>query len=310
MKHLHWLGARRIGAPWLTAHWLTAHWLSAGCFVGLLLALASPAGAKEEADRFLEELNRRGYGEVTLTYLDFLKQSNLLPEDVAENWDLYQSRGWRLAINEAFNDKEVEERTAKAKALLDKFLKDHPESPDVGEEVAEWGDMTFKSGLRLFAQTRITKDADKKDALMQKARAAFLEAKPRFEQAVELHRKNMSALQAAAGGAKGKNAAAKQAAIENAELLMTDAQLKLAKADFFLAMTYADDASEQGKATRKATLEKARLQFGDIYQRVSHRRDRPDGPHVRGQDERRAGGRRDRPGDVRRSPGPDACQRQ
>ncbi len=243
-----------------------SHWLGCLFAVSLVLTLAPQAPAKEEADKFLEELHHRGYGEVTIDYLDFLKQSKLLPEDVAENWDLYQLRGWRMSISEAFNDKEAEERTTKAKAFLDKFLKDHPDSPAVGEEVAEWGDMSFKAGLRLLGQARMAKDAEKKEALSLKARAVLQEAVPRFEQSIELHKKNMEALQAAGG--KGKNvAAARQAAIEDAELLMTDAQLKLAKTDFFLGQTYVDDATEQGKATRKTILEKSRKQFSEIYQR-------------------------------------------
>ncbi len=136
-------------------------WLSVA---SLLLGLAPAAPAKEEAGKFLDELHRRGYGEVTIDYLDYLKQFNLLPEDVAANWDLYQSRGWRMAISEAFNEKEVEDRTAKARTFLDKYLKDHSDAPEVGEEVVEWGDMSFKAGLRLLGQARMAKDTEKKEA--------------------------------------------------------------------------------------------------------------------------------------------------
>ncbi len=251
-----------------------SRWLVSLFGLSLVFALASAAPAKEEAEKFLDRLHDRGYGEVMLDYLDYLKQFNLLPEDVAANWDLYQSRGWRMSIGESFNEKEVEDRTTKAKTFLDKYLKDHPDSPEVGEEVVEWGDMSFKAGLRLLGQARITKDKEKKDALTLKARTAFEEARPRFEQSIEVHRKNLTALQAAAGNGgsstKGKPKAVpagKQAAIDDAELMLTDAQLKLAKAGFFLGQTYADDETAAGKAARKTALEKARKDFSDIYQR-------------------------------------------
>ena len=262
--------------PQVIRHMKHSRWLAWLFVVSLSLAFPAAGTAKEEADKFLDQLHRHGYGEVTLDYLDYLKQFNLLPEDVAENWDLYQARGWRMAITESFNEKEVEERTTKAKTFLDKFIKGHPESADVGEEVSEWGDMSFKAGLRLLGQSRIAKDTEKKDAFTLKARAAFEESLPRFEQSIELYRKNFTALQAACPGAElrrtqGQSAKnvpnAKQQAIDDAELQLTDAQLKLAKVEFFLGMTYADDTTEPGKAARKTILEKSRKEFSDIYQR-------------------------------------------
>ncbi len=237
-----------------------------------LLALLAPAAmAKEEVDEFLEQLQDHGYGEVTLDYLGYLKETQQLPPDVTANLDLYQSRGWRMAIGEAFNDKEAEERTVKAKEFLDKYIKDHPGSPEVGEEVAEWGDMSFKSGLRLLGQSRIAKDKEKKAALILKARATFEEALPRFDQSIELKRKKLAALQADAGGGKQKSRrgapSSKEQKIETAELILTEAQLKQAKVEFQLGLTYADDETEAGKAARKAALEKARKEFAAIYQR-------------------------------------------
>ena len=168
--------------------------LLAWLFVAFLSLAVSPlATAKEEADKFLEKLHVQGYGEVMLDYLDYLKQFNLLPEDVAENWDLYQSRGWRMAISESFNPTEVEERTTKAKTFLDKYIKNHPDSPAIGEEVIAWADISFKEGLRQLGQARIAKEKEKKDAAILKARAAFEESQPRFEQSIELHRKNLTA---------------------------------------------------------------------------------------------------------------------
>ena len=60
---------------------------------------------------------------------------------------------------------------------------------------------------------------------------------------------------------------AKQEAIDNAELRLADAQLKLAKLEFFLGLSYADDEAEASKTARKTALEKARKEFRDIYDR-------------------------------------------
>src|ERR1700729_3045882 len=101
------------------------HWLA----LPLVLLLAASAGAKEAAQQFLEKLQARGYGETALDYLAYLKEHELVPEDMTADWDLWQSKAWRLAIAEAFNPKEVAERREKAQTLLEKYLKEHPDAP-------------------------------------------------------------------------------------------------------------------------------------------------------------------------------------
>ncbi len=148
---------------------------------------------------------------------------------------------------------------------------DQPDAPDIGEEAARWGNTSLTAGLRLLGQARIAKDKEKNHAFTLKARTAFEEARPWFEQSIEVHRQNLTARQAAAGNqAKSQPRAVravKPQAIDDAKLLLAEVQLKLAKAELFLGQTYADDETEPGKAARKTALEKARQDFSDIYQR-------------------------------------------
>jgi cellulose synthase operon protein C len=246
-------------------------WLSLSVF----LAVASVATAKEAAHQFLEKLRVRGYGEVTLDYLDYLKQQNLVPADMTGDWDLYQARAWRLAIGEAFNAKEVAERREKAQGLLEKYLKEHPESALAAEEVSEWGTMGLKEGLKLADQAQASKDPDpaRKTALNAEARTTLEAAKIKLTQAVDMGVKQLATVRAAspelpkrqrrsAMTAKQKAAAE---AVEKAELFWLDAKFKLGKTDFYTAQTFADDATEEGKKRRAELLKQATKAFYDIY---------------------------------------------
>ena len=58
------------------------HWLTLAVVLPAAWALASAAAAKEAAHEFLDKLRDRGYGEVTLDYLAYLKEHQLVPDDV------------------------------------------------------------------------------------------------------------------------------------------------------------------------------------------------------------------------------------
>jgi hypothetical protein len=248
------------------------HWLTLAVVLPAAWALSSVAAGKEAAHEFLDKLRQRGYGEITLDYLDYLKEHQLVPDDIEANWDLYQSRAWRLAIGEAFNPKEVAERREKAQAQLDKYLKEHPDSLLAIEEVAEWGSMSLKDGIRLLDQSQASKDPDRKVKLNLEARTTLGGAKTWLQQAVDRGSKQIAALRAAGENKKARRATmtAKQRAaaeaLEEAEFYWLDAKFKLAKAEFFEAETSGDDTTEEGKKHRTELLRLAASAFYDIYQ--------------------------------------------
>ncbi|HEX4143027.1 MAG TPA: hypothetical protein VHY91_05715 [Pirellulales bacterium] len=248
------------------------HWLGLAFVLPAAWAVASVAGAKEAAHEFLDRLRDRGYGEVTLDYLAYLKEHQLVPDDVESDWDLYQARAWRLAIAEAFNPTEVTERREKAQSLLEKYLKEHPDSVLATEEVAEWGTMSLKEGLRLLDQAQASKDPERKAKLNGEARAVLAGAKTWLTRAVDMGAKQLAALRSAVEGRRSRRSAmtskqkAAAEAIEMAEFFWLDAKFKLAKADFFEAETFADEKKEEDKKHRTELLQAASASFYDIYQ--------------------------------------------
>src|SRR5262245_3551264 len=96
-----------------------------------VLSLAMSAGGEEPAREFLHAAQDRGYGEVAVDYLQRLHDSRRLPKSLTETYDLELSRSLRIAVAEAFNAGEADQRLAKAQSHLDKFLKEHPDHPEV-----------------------------------------------------------------------------------------------------------------------------------------------------------------------------------
>src|SRR5689334_13607390 len=126
-------------------HWtvVARRWrLSSLVSVALCFITAALRG-EEPALEFLRAAQDRGYGEVAVEYLEKLRAANQLPKQLAEIYDLELSRSYRIAVGEAFNAAEAEQRLAKAQAHLDAFLKAHPNHPEVARAIESWGQIAL-----------------------------------------------------------------------------------------------------------------------------------------------------------------------
>jgi len=238
----------------------------------LAAACSSRGQAEEPTFEFLRALEDRGYGEATIDYLEQLRAAKRLPKSLVELYDLELSRSYRLAVAEAFNATEADARQAKAQDHLDKFLKEHPEHPEVARAMESWGDLALDRGLARLRQASAVRDQPAKDKLLTAARADFVEATPRFADATTRYGEQFARLKKAAAGEgnrRAKSAAtmtkkqrdAEQAA-RNAEMAWLECRLKLAKLDFYTAEIYADAASPE----RKKSLEAAMAAFDAVFQ--------------------------------------------
>src|SRR5436309_548215 len=98
---------------------------------------AAARSAKPVAE-FLRAAQEAHYGEASVDYLERLQSRGKLPADMAEVFDLELSRSYRIAVGESFNAAEAEQRLVKAQSHLDKFLKEHPNHPEVGRAIESW----------------------------------------------------------------------------------------------------------------------------------------------------------------------------
>ncbi|MGD9720427.1 MAG: hypothetical protein AB7O59_06655 [Pirellulales bacterium] len=238
----------------------------------LLAGWAALARAAEPAVEFLHAAQDRGYGEVAIAYLEQLRASGRLPQDLAETYDLELSRSYRAAVAEAFNATEAATRMTKAQEHLDKFLQEHANHPQVARAMESWGDLTLDRGLERLRQAAATKDPAQREKLRAAAREDFAAARPRFVDATERYLQTYTRLKKAAGvaGDRRPRAAAnasrrqrdQQAALEEAEFAWLECRFKSAKLDFFTGQSYADLQAPQ----RKQSLEAAAQAFDDVFQ--------------------------------------------
>jgi hypothetical protein len=242
---------------------------------GLSLAAAWSSVARVHAEEpvfeFLHAAQDAGYGEVAVDYLDRLRATEKLPKELAATLDLELSRSFRIAVGEAFNAAEAEQRLAKAQKHLDKFLQEHSDHPAVGRAIESWGDIALDRALHQMRLARSTKDKGQREKLLTAARADLQEAGPRFVDATARYLDQLKKLNAALADASKKaksvpSAAKKQRQAEqaarDAEITWLEARFKCAKVDFYLGQTYTDLKSPE----RKAALVAAAKGFDAIFQ--------------------------------------------
>lgn len=237
----------------------------------LALAAPPPARAAEPVFEFLHAAQQQGYGEAALDYLELLRSEGRLPKALEETWDLELSRSYRAAVAEAFNAAEAEARLAKAQAHLDKFLKEHPDHPEVARAMESWGDIALDRALEHIRAAARLKDAAEKQKHRTAARAALEEARPRFVDATARYGERFAALRGGQDSQSGGRRPVSQmtrrqrdaeTALRDAEMTWLDCRFKAAKIDFYLGQTYEDPKSPE----RTKALEAAAKAFDDVFQ--------------------------------------------
>jgi tetratricopeptide (TPR) repeat protein len=254
------------------------------CSSVVALAVLTALGAADERYLdFVHRLQERGYGEISIQYLDRLNALPDPPDEVREVWELEMGKSLRIAADEAPNADQTQKRLADALAHIDKFLKENADHPAAAEALAALGDISMQRGQLLIKSARNATDKTKQGELFTNARAAFEESRPRFVQSVERYQSYLRELLPAAPETPKKDTtkkattkaitkrpprptskAARDAAAERQETEMNwlDARLKLALVDYYVAQTYSDPKD----AARIKSFEQAAVGFDGIFQ--------------------------------------------
>jgi hypothetical protein len=245
----------------------------------LVAALVVPVDAAERPHlEFVNGLRQRNLGELAIEYLTSIQKRPDLPADVKEVLDLELAKSHSSAALETRNVDDARKHLTEAKGLLDKFVKEHANHPQVASASTTYGDLAFRGGQSLLraALGLSDKDKEKKKTLMQDARVALEDSRPKYAKAVELYAASVTELvkqrkadQAVAAEKKQKvkkaRTRAQRLADEALELAMEDwydARFKLASVDYNVARTFADP---KDPARVKALLAAAKA-YDDIWQ--------------------------------------------
>ena len=224
------------------------------------LVLAPCAFGEEPFAEFLHALQERGYGEQALAYIEEISQRSDVPVELRQTFDLERSRSLRLAADEAYDAAQRKARLDESKALLDKFLKDNPNHPAVGQALNAWGNEQLNNGILSLAESRGTKDKAEQEKLLVRAREQLADAKTRFQSAEKTLKERLDRMPRPSENRPLPKREAE--AREDAEFAWLESRFNLARIDYLTAQTYADPKD----AKRKELLIAAGKGFDSIFQ--------------------------------------------
>lgn len=216
--------------------------------------------AEEDFIEFLRGLQGQGYGDLSVYYLNQIKERPDLTDDLKTTWDLEMARSLRVAANETPNTDLKQKLIVEAQQALDKFLKEQANHEEAASAQMTSGDISlFRAQNALRTALR---DKTKKETLIPEARKLFGEARPKYEKAVTMYKDRVDKARAGMG-AKAKvlpPKAQKQftALVES----WYNARFKVATVDYNIGLTY----TEPTAPPRKEALQKAVKGFDSIYQ--------------------------------------------
>ena len=229
-------------------------WGLACLVLGLLVGSAC---AQEPFHEFLNGLHEEGYGELSMLYLEQIKERPSLPEDLKTTWDLEMATSLRVAAAETPNADLKQKYLVDAQGLLDKFLKEHATHDASAKAQLTSGDISLYRAQNTL--TVALRDKVKREALLTETRKLLADARPKFEQAAALFRTQVDESQAGKKKVTGRVAERAAAALVN---LWLTARLKVATVDFNLGLTF----PEMKDPKRKEAFTKAANGFDAIFQ--------------------------------------------
>ncbi len=217
----------------------------------ILWALAvSPAAAKDDPLEFVHLLQKEGYGDVAVDYLDQLKTDPNTPKAILDVWDLEMSRSKKEKAKRAYSDAEAKQLTEDSKTLLDRFIKTHPGLPEAIQEAARWAEERAMEGQYLVLRAGYATDKEAKAKLLADARKLFETIRPRFVDALKASIKLRDSL--------GPKTPRRKR--DDATVMVGENRLTVAMVDFYLAQTLGTGSD------RTAALTRCIKEFDAIYQ--------------------------------------------
>lgn len=218
----------------------------------------SAARAEEPVLDFLHAAQDAGYGEIAVLYLQTLQKDGKVPGELLETYDLEMCNSLRVSVGESFNQEEADERTKQAQTHLDKFLKEHPDHPEVVAALVASGSLSFDDGLSKMRLAKLTKDEAAVTKLHTDARTLFEGSRPRFTQAADLYAKRVTELkessqEAVKPGTPQAKIEKQKEAVTRAIADWIDTRFKGALVDYYIGQTY--DAKEPAAATTAPAID-------------------------------------------------------
>jgi len=238
-----------------------ARYLHIGAVLVVGLCSAAANAAPPYAD-FLHALQRRGYGELAIEYLEKIKNNPDLPAELRDEFDLEMYNSLDAAAQEAATPELKQQRLESAKARMDAFLKAHPNHPGVAAALMSGANEPYERGQRLLARAEVTFDSATKDKLLADAREALEQARPILEKALGSFRAKLTEVEKIPVPSDKEKEARKRWAEQRAaaKRAVMEAVYRLGGLDYAVAQTYGPKDPNRNK-----NLEIAAKSFYTVY---------------------------------------------
>jgi hypothetical protein len=220
---------------------------------------AGPSMAKDDPLEFLHAMQKEGFADIAIDYLNDLKNDPNAPPEVLQLWDLEMSKSMReKAKFGAYNAGEAKQLNDQAKALMEKFLKNNPTRPEAIKAAAEYSTEEAIQAQYEVLRAQAMTDKAEKAATLAAARATFEKILQRFVEARDSAIKHRSSVV----NSPRVSPKMKQEALFAA----AESRLRLAMVEFYIALTQ-DSAAERDEKFAKVAPEFERIyqEFGEEF---------------------------------------------
>ena len=229
------------------------------CFLSLTLLTTERGRSAEQAEVFLRGLRDRGYHELALDYLEYLRESDLIADDVRVT--LSYQRGL-VYIQMAIQERRPELRGAlldQAQNALQLFLSDHGQHVLAPATRRQLGNVVaLRARMKLAASSKASTAAAQKKLVLD-ARQYFEEAQKFYNELETDLRKMLTSMPKYADS---RTEPELHAALTRYRNDYMDTRIQGAKVLQEKALT-----AEAGSKQRQMWLEEAIVIFDDIYQK-------------------------------------------
>lgn len=231
--------------------------LFVGCMVAAAAMGRTPLGAAEPFEAFLEGLRRRQMFDMAQLYLDNLKSSNLVTDEIKQIIPYEQGRNLieeaRTLRDTALRMKRLEE----ARTYFESFIQTNPQHPLAAAAGTQLGNILLERGRTQLELSKRPTQAGRKDQLVAEARDFLAESQKVFDQSEANYAEELKKFPNAIDPKDRAQIAARDAA-----------RLNLLQARLFAATVLYETskAYEPNTDQWKQLLESAAKKFGAIYQ--------------------------------------------
>lgn len=169
-----------------------------GIVAWCVLAATARVSAEEQVQKFLEELRRRQMFDVAVEYLDRLRDSRLVSDDVKQT--ILYEQGLTLVAEAQtlrdFNRRETQLELAREK--FEQFIKNNPGHPLAGLASVQLGNVLVERGRAKIESSKRPTKAQMKDELvaegrqlLDQAQKVFTDAETRFDEELKTFKANI-----------------------------------------------------------------------------------------------------------------------